>query len=226
MLSHIVSICVLLGLISASHIIWKLIYCELCDLKIPWDEKISDILKRKCKKWVQNISSNKKVLPRAKLLKLESVTPIDLHVFGDASILANCAAVYALVYQPSITNKGLLVISKKDVTIPRLELVSAHMGSNLVSNVLSALKTENIRSVVGWTDSTVVSCWLNQSESHKSFVANRVNKIKQNDYIRWQYVPTKQNPSDIGSRDALKSNLPNMWLEGPSWLTNSSEWPN
>ena len=108
MLSHIVSICVLLGLISASHIIWKLIYCELCDLKIPWDEKISDILKRKCKKWVQNISSNKKVLPRAKLLKLESVTPIDLHVFGDASILANCAAVYALVYQPSITNKGLL----------------------------------------------------------------------------------------------------------------------
>ena len=73
---------------------------------------------------------------------------IDLHVFGDASILANCAAVYAVVYQPNITKKGLLVskylISKKDVTIPRLELVSMHMGSNLVFNVLSVLKTYNI----------------------------------------------------------------------------------
>ena len=67
---------------------------------------------------------------------------------GDASILANCAAVYAVVYQPNITKKGLLVskylISKKDVTIPRLELVSMHMGSNLVFNVLSVLKTYNI----------------------------------------------------------------------------------
>ena len=73
---------------------------------------------------------------------------IDLHVFGDASILANCVAVYAVVYQPNITKKGLLVskylISKKDVTIPRLELVSMHMGSNLVFNVLSVLKTYNI----------------------------------------------------------------------------------
>ena len=108
-------------------------------------------------------------------------------MLGDAIVLANCAAIYTVVYQPSITNKVLLVsksqISMKDVTIQRLELVSAHMGSNLVSNLLSALKTENIRSAVGWADSAVVLCLLNQSESYKSFVANRVRKIKQNDYI-------------------------------------------
>ena len=95
----------------------------MCDPKIPWDEEIPDILKRKFKKWVQDISSNKIALPWAIPLKLESVIAIDLYVFGDVSILANCAAVYAVVYQPSITNKGLLVsnsrISKKDVTIPR-----------------------------------------------------------------------------------------------------------
>ena len=81
------------------------------------------------------------------------MTGTDLHVFGEANILANCAAFYAVVYQPSITNKGLLVsksrISKKNITIPRLELVSVLMGSNLVSNVLSALKNQNIRLVVG-----------------------------------------------------------------------------
>ena len=106
-------------------------------------------------------------------------------MFEDASILVNCAAVYTAVEQPSITDKGLLVsksgISKKDVIIPKLEPVSAHMDSNLVFNVLSALKTENIRLVVGWTDSTVVLCWLNQSEGYKPFVANSASKIKQND---------------------------------------------
>ena len=76
------------------------------------------------------------------------MTAIDVHVFGDASILANCAAVYTVIHQPIVTNKGLLIsksrISKKDVTIPRLDLVSTYMGSNLISNVLSALKTKNI----------------------------------------------------------------------------------
>ena len=123
------------------------------DLKIPWGEEIPDILKRKLKKWVQDTSSNRIALPRAIPLKLESVTVIDLHVFGDVSILANCAIVYAIVYQPSITSKGLSVtnsrISKKDVTVSRLEQISAHMVSNLVSNVLSALKTDNTKSVVG-----------------------------------------------------------------------------
>ena len=67
-------------------------------LKIPWDEEIPDILKHKFKKSVQDISSNKIVLRRAIPLKLEFVTAIDLHVFGDASILANCATVYAVLY--------------------------------------------------------------------------------------------------------------------------------
>ena len=82
-----------LGLISASHIIGKLIYRELYDLKIPWDEETPDILIFKFKKWVQDISSNKIALPRAIPLKLEPVTAIDLQVFGDASIVVNCATV-------------------------------------------------------------------------------------------------------------------------------------
>ena len=79
-----------------------------------------------------NKSINKIELPRAIRLRWESVISIGLYLFGDASILGNCAAVYAVVYQPSITNKGLLVskfrLSKEDVTIARLELVSAQYG--------------------------------------------------------------------------------------------------
>ena len=46
-LSYIASIYDFVELILASHIIAKLTYRELCDLKIPWDEEIPDILNLK-----------------------------------------------------------------------------------------------------------------------------------------------------------------------------------
>ena len=63
-LSYIASIYDPSGLISAINIIRKLICRELCDLKTSWDEEIPDILKRKSKKLVQDISSNKIALTR------------------------------------------------------------------------------------------------------------------------------------------------------------------
>ena len=87
-LSYIATIYDPSRLISARHIIGRSIYRELCDLEIPWDEEIPDILNRKFKEWVQDVRSNKIALPRATPLKLESVTTIDLPVSGDASFLA------------------------------------------------------------------------------------------------------------------------------------------
>ena len=46
-LSYIASIYDPLGLISASHIIGKVIYRELCGKKLPWDTEIPQILKKK-----------------------------------------------------------------------------------------------------------------------------------------------------------------------------------
>ena len=73
-------------------------------------------------------------IPRSVALNKGSITAVNLHVFGDASIVASYAVVYAVVHEPSATNQGLVVsksrISKKNLIIPRLELVSAHMASN------------------------------------------------------------------------------------------------
>ena len=53
--------------------------------------------------------------------------------------LPSCEVVYAVVHQPSVTNQGLVVsnssVSKKNLTVSRLELVSAHIASNLTQNV-------------------------------------------------------------------------------------------
>ena len=150
-LSYIASICDPLGLISASHIIGKVIYHELCAKKLPWNTEIPQILKKKIKKWVNDIANILIEIRRSIPTHNESITSVDLHVFGDASILANCAAIYAVVNQPSPISQGVvpsqLQISKRDLTIPRLELVSTHMACTLISNAKSALKNQNIRSV-------------------------------------------------------------------------------
>ena len=73
----------------------------------------------------------------------EEVTAIELHTFGDASIEGVGAAVYAVVKQPSGTTQQLVTaksrLAKRSLTLPRLELLAAHMAANLAVNVSNAL---------------------------------------------------------------------------------------
>jgi hypothetical protein len=41
----------------------------------------------------------------------------------------------------------------------------------------------------------------------------------------WHYVPTDQNPSDLGTRGVAPRKLGEFWLKGPAWLTDRSLWP-
>ena len=86
--------------------------------------------------------SLKHEIPWSVTLNKESMSLVmNLHVLGDASIVARCAVLYVIVHQPSVTIQGLVVckspISKRNLTIPRLELVSAHMASNSIENISS-----------------------------------------------------------------------------------------
>ena len=96
------------------------------------------------------------------------------------------------------------------MTIHRLELIAAHMATNLAANITEALPSQNIGSVTCWTDSTVVLQWLKDKGRYKVFVANRVSKILERESIAWNYVPTKQNPADIGSRGSRVRKLPEL----------------
>ena len=156
----------------------KVIYNELCDEKIPCDAEAPGHLKNKFVKWVRVTTSFKNEIPMSVTLNKESIAAVDLHVFGDASIVVGSyLVVYAVIHQQSVTNQGLVssksCICKKNLTIPRLELVSAYMASHLIENVKAALKRCNIRSITGWTDSTVFLHWLKRQELYKIFVANR-----------------------------------------------------
>ena len=98
------------------------------------------------------------------------------------------------------------------------------MACNLTSNVKSALKNYNVRSVTGWTNSTVVLYCLNGQGSYNQFVRNRVSKILERD-INWPYVLTRDNPVDLGSRVSLLTKIPEIWWKYPSWLQVKENWP-
>ena len=76
-----------------------------------------------------------------------------------------------------------------------------------------------------WSDSTVTLHWLKDNGDYKVFICNRVAKIKEKDFINWKYVPTKQNPADLGSRGCDIGKLEQNWWEGPVWLRDPNSWP-
>ena len=228
MLRFLASIYDPLGLVSPTTLSGKLMYRQVCDQHLPWDAKVSEsVADQWCK--FENSLPGRVEIPRSITSIQEPTKAIDLHVFGDTSGVGTSAAVYAVVHQESGVNQGLLTaksrLAKKGLSIPRLELVSAHMAANLAENTKNALDGQLVRSVTGWLDSTVALYWIKGGGAYKQFVANRVRKINEKEFIEWRHVTTDQNPADVGSRGCLGSNLPKIWLNGPVWLPYLNQWP-
>ena len=133
------------------------------------------------------------------------------------------------MYQPNSVSQGLITshlqISKHSITVPRLELISTYMRANLVQNGKPVLEIQNVRSVTGWTDNTVVLYWLKRKGSCKELVGNRVNKIREKKFINWYYVTSKENTAEIGSKRSLIVNISRVWWEGPPRLPDKTKWP-
>lgn len=216
-----------LGLVSPILLKAKLIFRDICERKISWDETLPDDLQRRWKNWTKNLPKEFKIT-RSIPLRQSDITAVELHGFADASEQGCSAVVYALVRQGSYVNQQILVaksrLSKRDLTIPRLELVGSHMLSNLLSNTAKALESLSIVLKQAWTDSTVCLHWIVGMGTYKQFVTNRVRKIKEKGH-NWRHVPTSENPADIGSRGFIKLQENEMWKKGPSWLSNLESWP-
>ena len=131
-----------LGLASPISLGGKLLYRDVCDAKLNWDAELPRELMQSWIRWEKRLPEQLTV-PRSLAAYQEDIQSIELHAFGDASGKGVAAAVYAVVVQESGVNQGLVAararLSKKGLTIPRLELVSGHMAVNLLANVASAL---------------------------------------------------------------------------------------
>ena len=134
---------------------------------------------RDWKNWTNQLRS---VEIQRRLVPVGGTKAVDLHLFANASGLACCTVAVAVVEQKLGKSKGLLAsksrLAKRNTSIPRLELISGHMGVNVARNLCRALKQMPVRLVVIWMDSLVSLHWiLNPGKPWKTFVANRVKKI-------------------------------------------------
>ena len=157
------------------------------DKLCKWDDKLPKELSKRWQKWEKCLPDQVKV-PRPVPLALESIQDITLHAFGDASWHGVGAAVYAVVKQETQVSQGLICakgrLAKQGLTIPRKELVSAHMAVNLLDNVCGALDGFPMSSL-GWIDSSVALHWIRRRGEYKLFVANHVNKIREHETVTW-----------------------------------------
>lgn len=217
-----------LGLVSPILLKAKMLYREICDQKVGWDRQLEGDLKTCWTTWKRHLPKVIRV-PRPISPIQAKIERVVLHAFADASKDGVSAVLYAVVQQGGEINQGLLAsksrLSKKNLTIPRLELVAAHMAANILENSSHALKMFPLAKSVAWSDSTVVLYWIKGNCQYKQFVSNRVNKIKSQPEMVWRHVSTKENPADIGSRGCSGDQLGEQWLQGPAWLKDEEQWP-
>ena len=131
------------GLAAPILLVGKSIYRNCWKLGVSWDQPLPESYQKKWINWETSLPSAITV-PRVFQLHQEQIEAIDLHVLGDASISGTAAAIYAVIYQSSQVTQGLVPakvrLLKKDLTIPRLELVAMRMAANLCQNLKSSLE--------------------------------------------------------------------------------------
>ena len=119
------------GFTSSVLLMGKILFRNLCDLRIPWDNEILQEIENEWVKWVNGL--NIKIgIPRSISIR-KTIKNIDIHLFSDVSINGICTVAYAVIYQPNKISQGLITsksrLSKRNLTIPHLELIAAQMSA-------------------------------------------------------------------------------------------------
>ncbi|GFU34433.1 hypothetical protein NPIL_626691 [Nephila pilipes] len=219
-----------LGLFSPFTIIGKILFQDTWILGIKWDELLPTNLSTMwyaAVKQLDDICSIK----ISRYIGISSHTPYSVHVFCDASEHAYGSVLYIVTSQSNVhivCSRNRLAPIKK-VTLPRLELLAALMGTRLLKYFCNKVDIQPSAATL-WTDSKITLSWiLSNPNKWKTFVCNRTTEILQyTSPAQWRYCPGTQNPADHLSRGILPSKLLKLknWWYGPDWLTQEpSLWP-
>lgn len=201
-----------------------------------WDEPIADELLSVWLAWESELPYLPNLsLPRCYTPGISAGSPVNLHIFCDASERAYGAVAYLRVEADSNEVKVAFVMArsrvapKRQLSIPRLELCAALAGAQLAT-VLQTELTLPLQTTTLWTDSTTVLHWIqSESQQYKVFVGTRIAEIQELVGAEsWRYVPSEENPADDITRGKSLKDLikPNRWTDGPAFLHQPhASWP-
>ncbi|KAJ8358081.1 hypothetical protein AAFF_G00035180 [Aldrovandia affinis] len=226
-----------LGLLAPVILPAKLLLKDLCKEQRGWDEDISEKHAEDWKGWTEDVTylSNFQVNRCLKPADFGRTASAQLHHFSDASEYAYGIASYLLLENKQGKKHCSLVMGKsrvaslKQVTIPRLELTAAVVAVKIDKMLHQELQVP-LQPSTFWTDSTTVLRYIdNDTARFKTFVANRINMIREaTKPSQWKYVRTTENPADLPSRGLKAKSLAQSraWIDGPSFLLNNEcDWP-
>ena len=218
------------GWIAPIIIIAKILFQAVCLCNLKWDDKLSDELADRWLKYLNQLLEIKCIrVPRYVFSGFPSVVnEVELHGFCDSSDQAYCAVTYIRAKSASVSCSRIIaaktkVAPIKKISIPRLELLSCVLLTELMKNICISLKdVVNISKLYYWNDSEVALAWIKGvCKQWKPWVQNRVKKIrKETEVDCWRYVKTTENPADIGTREetALKLLSSDLWWYGPDFI--------
>lgn len=220
-----------IGLVSHLVIEGRLVLREVWKIDCDWDEKVPDDIRLRWLNWLQSL----KILETLEIPRWCGVLQEhrQIHIFVDASQTAMSAVAYVRGQGMNGINTQIVaskckVSPMRTISIPRLELQAAVLGTRLGEMILKATSVP-ITTVTYWTDAKDVLWWINSAKrKYKQFVAIRVSEILLNSKsTEWRWVPGKENPADLGTKP--QPNLcarQNLWLEGPTFLRRDQVfWP-
>ena len=201
---------------------------------LGWDDPIPERFNKQWKEMVQTCQEVQKISLRRPFYPKDHGTSKhqQLFTFADASDLAFCYAVYirslmtdgtihvALVCgNTKVLPKGVSVKCK--LSIPRAELCAAKDLAEQAQKVEVDLDIKNLHPPRYLTDSQDVLAWINNSEDAKPrYITSRINTIRKIfEPKQWQYIPSLENPADIGTRPIKVDELmKSMWFSGPAFV--------
>ncbi|XP_062703670.1 uncharacterized protein LOC115259000 [Aedes albopictus] len=223
-----------LGLIAHFLMFLKMLLQEVWRSGVQWDEEITDSAFAKWQQWLEVLPQVENVrVPRCyRLLSHNSDVEAELHTFADASECGMSAFLRFIrhgIIECRVVAAKTRVAPLKFVSIPRLELQAAVVGSRLAYTVEDSLSLTISRKYY-WTDSRDVLCWLNSDHRrYTQFVAFRVSEILETtEANEWRWVPSKMNVADDGTKWSSRPDLTpdSRWFVGPDFLRRSEkDWP-
>ena len=217
-----------LGFLSPVVICFKILFQELCESRLGWDQLLSWASLSKWQSLISDLERGPSVsIPRCLLEGIcQEVKVYALHGFCDASKDAYAAVVY-LVMKTATSQVVKFVTSKTRVspshkqTIPRLELLLALLLAKLINSITGSLEPLlPLSQPICYTDSKVALYWILGSDKEwKQFVQNRVSEIRKLLPIAsWKHCSGR--PADLLSRGLTLAELSvnELWHNGPRWL--------
>ncbi|XP_062703565.1 uncharacterized protein LOC134286020 [Aedes albopictus] len=226
-----------LGLISFFIIHGKTLMQDIWASGVDWDEPIDAELCEQWWRWTALLPGLNSIrIPRCYFVAADyqSYSALQIHVFVDASKSAYACVVYFRVESKDGPAVALVagkakVAPLKMMSIPRLELQAAVLGTRLLNSV-SAMHSLPVSRRVLWTDSQTVLAWLRSDHRrYQQFVGFRVAEILSTTNVQeWRKIDTELNVADLATKWGKGPNFDsdNPWFRGPQFLLEpESFWP-